>query len=37
MSPYELWAWARFLAALDKAGYAIVRKPQLLDRGRPRR
>jgi hypothetical protein len=38
MNPsWEKWAWARFLAALDAAGYAIVQKPSLIDKGRPRR
>jgi len=39
MTTWEVWAWARFLAALDAAGYVIVRKPELLDRGltKPRR
>jgi hypothetical protein len=30
---YEPWAWREFLEALDKAGYAIVQKPVLTDRG----
>lgn len=29
MSAYEAWWWARFLAYLDEAGYAIVKKPEL--------
>lgn len=32
---FEAWAWARLLTMLDKAGYAIVRKPSLIERGRP--
>jgi hypothetical protein len=36
---YEAWRWQQLVAALDKAGYAIVKKPtpQDLERGRPRR
>lgn len=37
MTPYEAWWWARFLEALDAAGYAIVRKPELLHVGVPGR
>lgn len=29
------WRWRRFLEELDKAGYAVVAKPTLIDRGRP--
>lgn len=29
------WAWARFLERLDQAGYAIVKKPTLLEHGKP--
>ena len=29
------WEWAELLAALDSKGYAIVRKPELLDKGLP--
>jgi len=31
----QQWEWGEFLARLDKAGYAIVRKPELLDKGLP--
>lgn len=37
MTPWQAWHWAQFLKALDAAGYAIVRKPELLDRGIPKR
>jgi hypothetical protein len=30
---YEPWAWRAILAELDRAGYAVVRKPELIDRG----
>lgn len=36
MSPYDVWLWACFLVALDQAGYAIVKKPELLGKGLPR-
>jgi hypothetical protein len=32
---YDRWWWQRLVAELDKAGYAIVKKPALLTRGRP--
>lgn len=35
MTAYERWWWAQFLVALDRAGYRIVRKPELCDVGRP--
>lgn len=31
----EAWRWRRFLEELDKAGYAVVAKPSLINRGRP--
>lgn len=31
----EAWRWRRFLEELDKAGFAVVMKPTLLDKGRP--
>lgn len=31
----EQWEWGELLARLDQAGYAIVRKPELLDKGLP--
>jgi hypothetical protein len=36
MSTYEAWFWARLIEALDRAGYAIVKKPEILGRGGPR-
>lgn len=36
MTPYAAWFWAQLLIALDEAGYAIVKKPALLDKGKPR-
>lgn len=35
MTPYDAWWWARFLEALDRAGWALVRKPELRDVGNP--
>lgn len=32
---YEGWAWGRFLDALDAAGFAVVGKPELLDKPKP--
>jgi hypothetical protein len=26
---YEAWVWPRFLRALDEAGYAVIKKPDL--------
>ena len=37
MTPWDKWAWARLLEALDKAGYAVVKKPVLTDKGLPHR
>lgn len=34
---YEPWAWREFLERLDAAGYRVVRKPELIDRGRATR
>jgi len=36
---YAAWWWAKFVKALDEAGYAIVKKPELKDKGKtaPRR
>jgi hypothetical protein len=31
----ERWAWTNFLIALDKAGFAVVTKPVLRERGVP--
>ena len=33
---YESWFWLWLLSALDKAGYAIVKKPELLGKGVPK-
>ena len=35
MSTYELWYWAKLIQVLDAAGYRIVKKPELLNVGRP--
>jgi hypothetical protein len=32
---YSTWWWPQFLKALDRAGYAVVKKPELLEKGRP--
>jgi hypothetical protein len=33
LSFWDLWAWRKFLDALDEAGFAIVEKPKLKDKG----
>jgi hypothetical protein len=33
-SVYSEFQWARFMKELDQAGYRIVRKPELLDKGK---
>jgi hypothetical protein len=35
VSAWQRWYWIELLLALDAAGYAIVKKPELLDRGVP--
>lgn len=35
MSTYANWYWQQLLLALNAAGYAVVKKPELLDRGKP--
>jgi hypothetical protein len=30
---YERWYWQQLLDALDKAGYILVKKPELMKRG----
>lgn len=34
-SSHDAWLWQRFLRLLDAAGYAIVKKPELTDKGLP--
>lgn len=33
MTPWQKWYWVELLAALDRAGYAVVRKPTLTKYG----
>lgn len=35
LNEHELWQWRHFLERLDKAGYAVVKKPGLRDVGVP--
>jgi hypothetical protein len=34
---YDRWAWLILLAQLDRAGYAIVKKPELTETGKANR
>jgi hypothetical protein len=32
---FDRWYWYVMLEVLDRAGYVVIKKPELIDRGRP--